>query len=217
MDPESRHHCLVYRGAPSLQLPMLAKLICQKLNGNFRCLYLNSPPMVAGVKSYLAAAGVDVAREIERGSLVLSAEQSHLIEGRLFSVDKLMQDLSDALVQALADGYAGLWATGDMTWELGPEIGSGKLLEYEWRLEEFFRTHPEMGGVCQYHIDSLPGLTLQQGLSAHRSVFVNETLTVINPLYTPPERFAALPDDQRVQAFISRVSSSTVPASELPS
>src|SRR5690242_10337157 len=101
MDSESRHHCVVYRGAPSVQLPMVARLIRGKLDENFRCLYLNSPPMVAGIKSYLAAVGVDVTGEMERGRLTLSAEQSHLIDGKIFSVDKLMQDLSNGLVQAL--------------------------------------------------------------------------------------------------------------------
>lgn len=187
MNEPSRHQCLIYRGAPSLQLPMLVKVIRQKLDQNYRCLYLNSPQMVAGMKSYLAAAGVDVAYETTRTSLVMSATQDHLIDGRSFSVDKMMESLEDALEQALSDGYAGLWATGDMTWELGREIGSGKLLEYEWRLEEFFRCHPEIGGVCQYHIDSLPGPLVQQGIRSHRSIFVNETLSMINAQYVSPE------------------------------
>ena len=58
--------------------------------------------------------------------------------------------------QALKDGYQGLWATGDMTWEFGPARDLSKLLEYEWRLEEFIREHPQMGGICQYHTDTLP-------------------------------------------------------------
>ncbi len=33
----------------------------------------------------------------------------------------MLHKLEDALDQALSDGYKGLWATGDMTWEFGSE------------------------------------------------------------------------------------------------
>jgi hypothetical protein len=50
--------------------------------------------------------------------------------------------LEGALHQALNDGYQGLWATGDMSREFGPERDFSKLLDYEWRLEELFQKHP---------------------------------------------------------------------------
>ena len=201
-----RHQCLIYRGAPSLQLPVVVKLIQQKLEQNIRCLYLNSPPMVAGLKSYLAAAGVDVDYELMRKSLITSSDRPHLIGGNNFSVDGLMDDLELTLDQALLDGYAGLWATGDMTWELGPEVGSGKLVEYEWRLERFFRTHPELGGVCQYHIDSLPGFAVRQGLSTHPKLFINDTLSTLNPHYEGSDiRVARRFDDEELDKFIDHL------------
>ena len=182
MDTVPRHQCLIYKGSPSRQLPALAALVRRKLDENVRCLYLNSPVMVAGIRCYLAAAGIDVAYELEKTSLVLSSNQGHLIKGR-FDVDRMMQTLEEALCHALNDGYQGLWATGDMTWELGPENNFSKLLEYEWRLEEFFRTHPALSGICQYHADTLPRNLLRQGLITHPSLFLNETLSRINPHY----------------------------------
>jgi hypothetical protein len=113
-----RHQCLVYSGSPARHLPALAALMRRKLEERHRCLYLDSPPMMAGMRSYLSAAGVDVAREVEKGSLVLSSDQGHLVDGS-FDVDKMIRELEDAVQQALNDGYLGLWATGDMTWEFG--------------------------------------------------------------------------------------------------
>jgi hypothetical protein len=91
--------------------------------------------------------------------------------------------------QALADGYAGLWASGDMTWELGAHCTPAQLLEYEWRLEEFFRGHPALCGVCQYHADTLPREMVRQGLLSHPGVFINDTLARANPHYVRPEAF----------------------------
>ena len=185
MPPLHRHQCLVYEGSPAVHLPALASLIRQKLKENTRCLYLNSPPMVAGLGSYLFAAGVDVSQEVMKGRLVLSSDQGHLQNGR-FDIDRMLQMLTDEVDRALNEGYQGLWASGDMSWEFGPEKDFYKLLEYERRLEELFLKHPTISGICQYHTDTLPPETVQQGLSTHPATFINETLSQLNPNYVQP-------------------------------
>lgn len=180
----SRHQCLIYEGSPSLMLRSIAEVARQKLKEGHRCVYLNSPPMVAGMKSYLAAAGADVAREISRGSLVLSSDQNHLAQGA-FDLDQMIQTLEFSMEQAVRDGYKGLWASGDMTWEFGPQRDFNKLIEYEWRLEELFRKGPHLSGICQYHKDTLPREVLRLGLQSHQNLFVSETLSLVNPHYVP--------------------------------
>lgn len=181
-----RHQCLIYEGSPASHLPALAALIRQKLQNHHRCLYLNSPPMVAGLRSYLYAAGVDVPEEEKKGSLVLTSENPHLENGS-FDMDRMLNLLSGAVSQARHDGYLGLWATGDMSWEFGPERNFSRLLEYEWRLEELFQALPTLSGLCQYHRDTLPADIVHQGLQAHRHLFINETLSRLNPSYVPRE------------------------------
>src|SRR5579872_1815958 len=155
MQHSSRHQCLIYKGSPSRHLPALAALMRQKLDERHRCLYLDSPPMVAGMRSYLAAAGMNVAGEVKKGSLVLSSDQGHLANGH-FDADRMLLSLEGAVRDALGAGYQGLWATGDMTWEFGSKREFGKLLDYEWKLEDLFRREPCISGICQYHIDTLP-------------------------------------------------------------
>jgi MEDS: MEthanogen/methylotroph, DcmR Sensory domain len=188
MEPPARHQCLIYDGAPSKHLPALAIAISTKLQRNYRCLYLNSPPMVAGIGSYLAAAGVDVAREVKKGSLILSSDQSHLSGGG-FDVNRMMRVLEESLDKALGDGHAGLWATGDMTWEMGRMKDPATLLEYEFRLEKLFHLRPELSGVCQYHAETLPPEMMRQSLLVHPSIFVSQTLSVLNPHYMRPDLF----------------------------
>ena len=97
--------------------------------------------MVTGMRAYLFAARIDVPDEEMKGSLALSSDTGYLMSGR-FDIDRMLRMLDDALDQALNDGYQGLWASGDMGWEFGPERDFSKLLEYEWRLEEFFQERP---------------------------------------------------------------------------
>ena|SRR5579862_8541133 len=189
METLPRHQCLVYEGPPSRQLPALVAVTRTKLQQNYRCLYLNSPTMVAGMRSYLAAAGIDVAEATARGSLVVSSEQSLGI-GYEFDIEIMLDGLRAALDSALADGYSGLWATGDMAWEFGPQKDFSKLLEYEWRLEEFLAANPEMSGICQYRADMLPRTAMRHGVLSHRGIFLNETLSLMNPQYRHPEVFS---------------------------
>jgi hypothetical protein len=175
----ARHQCLIYKGSPEAHLPGLAALIYGKLKTNHRCLYLHNSAMVAGITSYLFAAGIDVNHELSRGALVLSSDQRHLVDGR-FDVGSMLASIANAVDQALRDGYAGLWATGDMTWEFGTDRNFDKLVEYEHGLEGLFHSYPALAGVCQYHEDTLPQQVIQDARNLHQYVYVNETLSKID-------------------------------------
>lgn len=181
MEPESRHQCLIYEGSPSQKLPLIAAILQRKLDEGYRCLYLNSTPMVAGMRSTLMAMGIDVVSEIAKARLVLSSEP--VTSNGDFNIEVMLVKLEDSINQALNDGYKGLWASGDMTWEFGPRKDFSKLLEYELRLEEMISRKKEFYGICQYHQDTLPQDVMRQSLLAHPSIVISETLSRINPHY----------------------------------
>jgi len=198
MDAVPRHQCLIYEGSPAKHLRALAASVVENLRNNKRCLYLNSPTMVAGIRSYLAAAGLDLTRELERGALVLSSDESHLVDGQ-FDSERMLALLEAAIDEALRNGFRGLWATGDMTWEFGHEKNFVKLLDYERGLEQLFEKHASLSGVCQYHTETLPIGVVEQGLHAHKGIFVNETLSRINPHFLSHEVLANRPKGSAIQ------------------
>lgn len=182
MASPARHQCLIYSGSPEQQLPALAAETLKKLYEHCRCVHLNSPAMLAGLESHLAALGVNVEQERAQGSLVLMPGQNHLLNGH-FNVDSMLKALEEAIDGALNDGYRGLWASGDMSWELGPQKDFKNLLEYEWRLEELFHRRSALSGICQYNGETLPREVMRDGLESHTALFVNETLSMVNPYY----------------------------------
>jgi len=184
MEAVPRHQCLIYDGSPAKMLPVIASQVRDKLREKFQCLYLNSPAMVAGMKSYLYVEGVNVSEAVADGSLILSSDASPLKAGQ-FDVDRMLDMLEDSVNLALNAGYCGLWATGDMSWEMGPDRNLKRLLEYEWKLEQLFGKYPGLSGICQYHADTLPRDLVCHSLLVHPAIFINGTLARTNSSYVP--------------------------------
>jgi hypothetical protein len=171
---------MIYEGAPSTHLDSIALTLIEKLKARFRCLYLNSPTMVAGMRSVLAASGLDLSAEVSRGALILSSDQSHLVHGT-FDAKRMIAALRGAVHQALTDGYAGLWASGDMTWEFGNEANLSKLFDYERQLEVCMHDEPALSGVCLYHRNTLPTHAIDTALATHPAIYLSATLSQFNP------------------------------------
>jgi len=182
--PISRHKCLIYEGHPSEHLPVVAPMIVESLGENKRCLYLGDPEMVRLARSSLAGRGVDVEREVARGALIFSSDRGHLDGG--FDPEAMVGMLCRLIDDAVGDGFAGLYATGDMRWELGEDRNFERLREYEARLEKVFRDKP-LSGLCQYHRDTVPSRAIRDALTTHRSLYVGRELNRDNLFYIPPE------------------------------
>jgi hypothetical protein len=52
-----------------------------------------------------------------------------------------------------------------------------------------FQQHPALCGICQCHADTLPAEVLRHGLLTHPSLYINETLSRLNPHYVEGESF----------------------------
>jgi hypothetical protein len=183
MQPTHRHQCLLYEGNLSKQLPALAAAMETKLKWNYRCLYYGAPAVISDLRRYLAATGTDVAAEVSEGRLIFSSERQ-LVNGR-FDAQAMMSSVADALEKSLQDGYAGLWATGDVGWEIGSTDEAFRIPEYERQIEQLFHQYPQFSGVCQYHVDTLPPTAVGEALLVHPTIFINENLTRVNRHYVP--------------------------------
>jgi hypothetical protein len=178
-----RHQGFIYNGSTCRPAPAIAAVIKQKLEQKHRCLYFDSEPLVAGLQVDLARLGVDVSLEIARNNLVLSSSLGHLNSDLTFDINKMIAALEDALDQALHDGHAGLWASGDIAWEFGPNRDLAQLAEYETRLETFVSTHEKFSGICLYDAETLPPEAVQTGHEEHPSLFISATESRLNSAF----------------------------------
>lgn len=109
------------------------------LRSGERCLCVaNDSPFEELVRRF-AGLGVNVAHEIEKGSLkILTKCDVYLRDGR-FDARRMIDYLAECESVAVADGYAGLRFQGEMSWAL--DVDGDRLIEYEAMLNEFLATH----------------------------------------------------------------------------
>ncbi|MCC6553325.1 MAG: MEDS domain-containing protein [Polyangiaceae bacterium] len=178
------HLCLVYESVEE-QLAAVVPFIKAGLARGERCVYIADDRSVAEIHLALSQAGVDVARELSRGALSILTKREAYLRSGTFDPDAMIAFLRASMEQAVADGFTGLCATGEMTWALGPEIGNERLIEYENLLNQFFpgsRAH----AVCQYNRHRFRPDIIRDVLRTH-PVAVVGGLVCPNVFYEPPD------------------------------
>lgn len=182
------HVCGIYYSEQEYR-GQISSYITRGLALNEKVFYITHSHTAHQVMAMLRAEGVDVDDALARGQLVfLTAAESYLQEGD-FDPDRMIDVVGAAEKEALAEGYAGLRVTGEMTWALGGEAGTERLMEYEAKLNKFF-PGSKAQAICQYDGRRFAPETLLEMLQNHPNVFIGTAgYDNRHAYYVPPEGF----------------------------
>jgi len=142
-----RHACLVFT-RPADQLEAVARFLASGLATGKRGLCLIEERSLEEVAAALEEAGVDVSRRAAQGALRFARARSAYLAGGCFDAEAMIHLIQRAVAEARAFGYAGLCATGDMSWALGR--APDELVAYESRLNATAFRSARLVGLCQY-------------------------------------------------------------------
>jgi len=198
------HLCLIHETREE-QFAAVLPFVSHGLAAGERCVYIADDDTASSVLAAMRSAGVDTEAETSRGALqVLTKREPYLRDGA-FDPDAMLAFLEDATNAARTDGFGALRVTGEMTWVLGSEPGTERLLEYEAKLNYFVREHDALA-ICPYSRPRFdPGL-LADIIRTHPFVIARSTVCD-NPYYVPPEQFllpggAALELDRMIDMLV---------------
>ena len=197
---QGEHVCAVYE-TEAEQLRTAAEYLAGGLRVGERVLYVGDcDESVGRFRAALAAVGIEAESFVERGALAECTHAAAHLQGGAFDRKRMAAFLADAVVSALADGFAGLRACGDMSWLLAEPEGTAQVVEYEARLNIFFRNLPA-AAMCQYDAKRLRPEWVDHALATHPSVVMDGRHRA-NPFYVAPDLAmgrAAAPDSVRVK------------------
>ena len=178
------HLCLVY-DTPAEQVRAAVPFITGGLERGECCVYIVDEHTAVELRDVLAAAGIDVAREMMRGALVIASQRETYLREGAFDPHAMVEFLRAIETDAITRGFAGLRVTGEMTWALGSDTDPRHLIEYETLLNEYFPGSRALA-ICQYNRRRFAPEIVQDVLRTHPVAILGEQVCP-NLYYEPPE------------------------------
>lgn len=180
------HLCLIYESREE-QLAAVIPFMKIGLERGERCVYIADDNTVATVMEAMRTQGIDVDTAVNSGALsVITKREAYLKEDR-FDPDWMIDFLKEAITAAKADGYSALRVTGEMTWMLGGDPGSERLIEYEAKLNYFIPEYDCLA-ICQYNRNRFDPEIIVSVIRTHPLVIYGTTICK-NFYYVPPDEF----------------------------
>jgi hypothetical protein len=187
------HLCFPYESAGEKRLTVVT-FIRGGLARRERCLYIGAPAEQADLMAALASAGVEAERELARGSLVLATTRDTYLRTGRFDGDDALAVMEGLVDRALADGFAGLRATGEASGPVPDEIWP-LVVRYEALLNDRLGRRPFVA-LCRLHATQSPPARFQDMLRTHPHALLRGDVCD-NPFFERSE--VALGDDARTR------------------
>ena len=156
--------------------------VLSALDRNEKCVYILDDSTQEQVVDSLMKIR-DVQNHLDAHQITfLSSSDTYLKDGR-FDADRMLAMLKSLEPDAMSEGYAGVRATGEMSWYHSKMPGVEGLREYEARINDIY---PDMTPdfLCQYAEEEYDSGLLLDVIRAHPRVVVRGELCV-NPYFTP--------------------------------
>lgn len=197
------HLCLVCDD-PDQPLAAAVPYLAYGLERDERCVYVAVDHTVEEVVAALAAAGVAVERERQRGTLLLFTQETFRQPGP-FDPARMLGFLQATVEQALAAGYTGFRMAVEMTWAPATGVPFDRLVEYEATANTRFFPAVKASVMCLYNRRRFPPGVLEQVLRAHPFVARGPHLHA-NVFYEGPDLLLGDPtDEQRLDWILDKL------------
>jgi hypothetical protein len=155
----------MYSGGDELAR-IAGNFLAEGLRRSERCWYLPASDDPATLRAALRACHIDATRAEERGALnILSSGAAYSVRGT-FDPEETMAVFSNAIEQALADGFNGFRAAANMSWALDLDGGAELLITYEALLRSLFSS-ARATGLCLYDRQRMPLAVIDGALATH--------------------------------------------------
>ena len=155
------------------------------------------------MRTSLQAREIDTASTIERGALrILSSDAPYDVRGQ-FDPEETLTVFSNAIEQALTDGFSGFRAAANMSWALDLEDGPERLITYEALLRSLFAS-ARATGLCLYDRHRMPLDVIDGALSTHPVVCMHGGYSR-NAFYDPRVRSLRRVDPTSVTSKLTRL------------
>ncbi len=196
------HVTLLYQSEPEHR-SVMTRFVRQGLERGEKVVYVADTHTPETIINYLRSDRMDVAAYLDRRQLVFLTPEETYTEGDTFDASRTRAIITREAERTLAEGFAGLRATGETTWVLSELDSTDRLLKYERELTEVASANRILM-VCQFERDRFDPTFMLDILHTHPIVIVGtevcENFYYIAPAeltdhYLPAARFRVCVDN----------------------
>jgi hypothetical protein len=185
--PAGTHMCYIFNDDDERH-DLIAKFLESGLLGDEKVRYFASAFMNEPVADALRDLGVaPPPSRLKAGQFEESLADDVYCPCHVFSPEHMFEGLREFYSGAMAEGYAGARASGEMEWALKGIPGSERLIEYEAGVNLLVADYP-FTAICQYDARLFDGETLFEVLRVHPMMVIRGRV-VHNPYYIPAEDY----------------------------
>jgi MEDS: MEthanogen/methylotroph, DcmR Sensory domain len=188
-----KHICLPYETETEKESAVLS-LVHEGLARGRRCLFVGTRTEYERLGLELEEKGICSLRAESRGALLFMTREEAYLENGAFDANVVLGRIERFITEALADGFTGLCATGELI-EVSSEDLWRQIVWYEAQVNEHFSRLPFVG-LCRYPRTTIPPHRVQDVLRNHPIAIVRDE-TCDNPFYERPE--LSLSDDSQAR------------------
>jgi hypothetical protein len=182
------HACSLYETDEQLATTV-AGFLADGLARKERCWYVPCADESASIRTAMERRGIDVEAETKRSALhLLDSNDTYTVHGG-FDPEQTLRVFSEAIEQALSDGFNGFRAAAEMSWALDVANGAETVITYEALLRMLF-SNSFATGLCLYDKRRMPLQLLNGALLTH-PVIDSAGSYVSNGAYDPNVRALA--------------------------
>ncbi len=180
------HLCLIYESFVE-QCAAFVPFIRIGLERGEKCLYVADDNEAEAVLSAMRSYGIDVDAALASGALAVCGPQQSYLEQGYFDPERMMECLKHHIREAQRQGCSGLRIAGEMSWALGGDAGTDRLIEYENSLNRFLPEH-NCCALCQYNARRFSPDTIRDVICTHPFILFG-TAMCENFYFIPPDGF----------------------------
>ncbi len=122
---------------------------------------------------------------IDRGQFVILNQKDAYSKSGIFVPDKMISLLIAETNNAISEGYNGVSISGELSWVLQYEDGIERIIEYEWKLNEYVFNNAKLSAICRYNMKKFSDEMIINIIQLHPYLIWKNQIHE-NPFYIPP-------------------------------
>lgn len=198
------HIASIYKSREE-QFMVLRQFLFDAVKNREKCVCIANDGTREGIIAELAKKNISVEKCSEWGQFLILSHNDTYFKSGDFHSEKMVKMLKSMHQDALAEGFLGLRAAGEVTQGLMGSAGYRIFIEYEARLNYFYPDTKAIG-LCQYDEAAFTKECLLDVIFTHPYLFFYGRF-MANPYYKQPSVFLAPQDKEDPSALYDTIKS----------